>query len=87
MAILVSFAPSSPSRRTTTLRGPRSRAARRARRWGARAASSLPVLLRRQELVAPRGQTVLLPGDHVYVLERPEDRAFVELLFGSPEEL
>jgi potassium/hydrogen antiporter len=29
---------------------------------------------------------VLQAGDHVYVLTPPDERAFVELMFGKPEE-
>jgi cell volume regulation protein A len=46
----------------------------------------LMLISRGDELVAPRGQTVLLPGDHVHVFCRPEDKGFVKLLFGRPEE-
>jgi cell volume regulation protein A len=46
----------------------------------------LMLISRGDELVAPRGQTVLLPGDHVHVFCRPEDKGFVQLLFGRPEE-
>jgi cell volume regulation protein A len=44
------------------------------------------LIVRGRQLVAPRGHTCLEPGDHVYVIVRPEDRAFVELMFGRPEE-
>jgi cell volume regulation protein A len=44
------------------------------------------LIVRGDELLAPRGNTVLLPGDHVYVFCRPEDRPFVGLLFGRMEE-
>jgi cell volume regulation protein A len=44
------------------------------------------LIVRGQELVAPKGATVLLPGDHVYVFARPEDRPFIQLMFGRPEE-
>ncbi len=37
-------------------------------------------------LVAARGRTVLQPGDHVYVFTPPEERAFVQLMFGRQEE-
>jgi cell volume regulation protein A len=47
------------------------------------AAVTLPV--RGRDLIAPRGSTVLTPGDHVYVLTREEDRAVIQLLFGRPE--
>jgi hypothetical protein len=26
-----------------------------------------------------------MPGDHVYIFSRPEDAAFIRLLFGGPE--
>lgn len=44
------------------------------------------VVLRGTQLIAPRGDTVLCPGDHLYVVCRAEDLPFVELLFGAPEE-
>lgn len=43
------------------------------------------LIVRGQELIAPKGSTVLLPGDHVYVFARPEDKAFIQLMFGRPE--
>jgi cell volume regulation protein A len=48
--------------------------------------ASVMLIVRGQTLVAPRGDTVLAPGDHVYVVCAPEDRALVLLLFGRPEE-
>lgn len=47
--------------------------------------SAVMMLIRGEELIAPRGDTVLTPGDHVYLLVAPEDTAFVQLLFGQPE--
>ena len=44
------------------------------------------LLVRGQELIAPKGQTVLEPGDHVYIFARSEDLPFIQLLFGRPEE-
>lgn len=44
------------------------------------------LVVRGRQLVPPRGNTTLEPGDHVYVIVRPEDRAFVELMFGQAEE-
>jgi len=44
------------------------------------------LVVRGRQLIAPKGSTVLTPGDHVYVLTSPDDRALVELLFGRPEE-
>ncbi len=43
------------------------------------------LVVRGNELVAARGHTTLLPGDHVYVFLRPADRAYLELLFGQSE--
>lgn len=48
--------------------------------------SAAMLVVRGQELIAPRGSTVLQPGDHVYVFCRPEDRSLVQLLFGRLEE-
>lgn len=43
------------------------------------------LIVRGQELIAPKGSTVLQPSDHVYVFCRPEDRPLVQLMFGRPE--
>ncbi|MDQ3996943.1 MAG: potassium/proton antiporter [Gemmatimonadota bacterium] len=48
--------------------------------------SAATLIVRGQELIAPRGNTVLQAGDHVYVLTPPGERPFVELMFGRPEE-
>jgi cell volume regulation protein A len=48
--------------------------------------TSVMLVLRGQQLIAPRGDTVLQPGDHVSVFCRPEDRGLVQLLFGGLEE-
>lgn len=48
--------------------------------------SHLMLIVRGRELVAPRGDVQLLPGDHVYVFYRPEDEGLVKLLFGGLEE-
>jgi cell volume regulation protein A len=47
--------------------------------------SAVMLVVRGRELVAARGRTVLQPGDHVYVFAPPEERAFVQLLFGRIE--
>jgi potassium/hydrogen antiporter len=47
--------------------------------------ASVTLVVRGDELVAPRGDTVLLPGDHVYVFVRTEDRMEIQLMFGRPE--
>jgi potassium/hydrogen antiporter len=43
------------------------------------------LLIRDEEVLAPRGGTLMAPGDHVYVLHKPEDAPFVRLIFGRPE--
>lgn len=48
--------------------------------------SAAALIVRGQQLIAPRGQTMLEPGDHVFVFSRPEDRPFIQLLFGRPAE-
>ncbi len=50
------------------------------------AGSAVLMVLRGDDLLTARGATVLEPGDHVYVLTRPEDRGFVHLLFGEAEQ-
>ncbi len=44
------------------------------------------LIVRGEELVAPRGATTLEPGDHVYVFSRTEDEGLIQLMFGRPEE-
>lgn len=48
--------------------------------------SAVVLIVRGDDLMAARGDTTLQPGDHAYVFFRPEDRPFIELLFGRPEE-
>ncbi|ACG72150.1 sodium/hydrogen exchanger [Anaeromyxobacter sp. K] len=48
--------------------------------------STVMLVVRGRELVAARGRTVLQPGDHVYVFAPPDEKAFVQLLFGREEE-
>ncbi|HEX5385281.1 MAG TPA: potassium/proton antiporter [Gemmatimonadales bacterium] len=48
--------------------------------------AAVTLVIRGNEMIPPRGSTVLTPGDHVYVVSRPEDRAWVQLLLGRPEE-
>ena len=47
--------------------------------------ASVTLVVRGDELVAPRGDTRLLPGDHVYVFAREEDRMEIQLMFGRAE--
>ena len=44
------------------------------------------LVVRGQELIAPRGGTELRNGDYVFVFCRPEDKPFIQLLFGRPAE-
>ena len=48
--------------------------------------ASVVLVVRKGELIAPKGRTRLESGDHVYVYFRSEDRPFIELLFGGPED-
>jgi potassium/hydrogen antiporter len=43
------------------------------------------LIIRGEDMIAARGKTVLLPGDHVYVIVRAEDRSLIQLMFGRPE--
>ncbi len=44
------------------------------------------LVVRGAELIAARGETVPLPGDHIYLFCRPDERPLVDLLFGQAEE-
>lgn len=48
--------------------------------------AAVTLVVRGDELVAPKGNTILTPGDHVYVFARPEERSLIQLMFGQPEE-
>jgi cell volume regulation protein A len=50
------------------------------------AGASAMLVVRGNRLIAPRGETTLEAGDHIYVVTTKEDRPFVMLLFGRPEE-
>lgn len=47
--------------------------------------TTVMMIVRGRSMVPPRGETELLPGDHVYVLCRPENEAEIRLLFGQAE--
>jgi cell volume regulation protein A len=47
--------------------------------------SAAMLVVRKADLIAPRGDTVLRDGDHVFVFCGPDDVAMVSLLFGRPE--
>jgi cell volume regulation protein A len=44
------------------------------------------LIIRGDEMIPPKGSTVLMPGDHVYVFSKAEDKQFLLLMFGRPEE-
>jgi potassium/hydrogen antiporter len=44
------------------------------------------LIIRGSMLVPPKPGTELQPGDHVHVIAKAEDRAFIQLMFGRPEE-
>lgn len=48
--------------------------------------TSVMLLVRDRDLIAPRGDTTLLPGDHVYLISHPDDVAQIQLLFGRAED-
>ena len=48
--------------------------------------AAVTVVVRGETLVPARSETVLMTGDHVYLIARPEDRGVIQLLFGRPEE-
>jgi potassium/hydrogen antiporter len=48
--------------------------------------AAILLVVRGDHPIAARGTTVLQPGDHVYLFCKPQDRAFVDLLFGREEE-
>lgn len=47
--------------------------------------AAITLVVRGRLLVAPEPDTVLLPGDHVYIITTPDDLPFVQLMFGRPE--
>ena len=48
--------------------------------------AAVALIVRGDQLIAPKGDTVLQVGDHVYLIAQEEDRPFVQLMFGRPEE-
>jgi cell volume regulation protein A len=49
------------------------------------AESSILFLIRGDEVIASQNSLTLKEGDHVYILCKPADRSFVQLIFGLPE--
>jgi potassium/hydrogen antiporter len=48
--------------------------------------SAVTLIVRHDRLLPPTPGTTLEPGDHVHVIAQPEDRGFIQLMFGRPEE-
>jgi len=48
--------------------------------------SAVALIVRGSKLLPPKPATILQAGDHVHVIAPPEDRAFIQLMFGRPEE-
>jgi cell volume regulation protein A len=48
--------------------------------------SAVTLIVRENRLLPPTPGTILEPGDHVHLIARPEDRGFIQLMFGRPEE-
>ncbi|MEO7137067.1 MAG: potassium/proton antiporter [Gemmatimonadales bacterium] len=48
--------------------------------------AAVALIIRGNALVPPVPGTTLQAGDHVHVIARPGDRAFIQLMFGRPEE-
>jgi len=48
--------------------------------------ASVTLIVRNNRLLAPTPGTRLDPGDHVHLIAQPEDRGFIQLMFGRPEE-
>ena len=48
--------------------------------------AAVALIIRGNALVPPVPGTALQAGDHVHVIAKPEDRAFIQLMFGRPEE-
>lgn len=47
--------------------------------------TAVMLIVRGNDVIAPRGHVRLLPGDHVYLIARAEDKAEIQLLLGRPE--
>jgi cell volume regulation protein A len=48
--------------------------------------AAVTLIVRKNVLVPPRPGTTLESGDHVHLIAGPEDRGFIQLMFGRPEE-
>ena len=48
--------------------------------------AAVALIIRNDEMIPPKGTTILTPGDHIYVFSRSEDKQFMLLMFGRPED-
>jgi cell volume regulation protein A len=48
--------------------------------------AAVTLIVRKNALVPPKPGTTLEAGDHVHVIAQPEDKGFIQLMFGRPEE-
>ena len=48
--------------------------------------AAVTLIVRKNRLVPPQPGTRLEPGDHVHLIASLEDRGFIQLMFGRPEE-
>jgi potassium/hydrogen antiporter len=48
--------------------------------------AAVTLIVRSNVLVPPRPGTTLESGDHVHIIASPEDKGFIQLMFGRPEE-
>jgi potassium/hydrogen antiporter len=48
--------------------------------------AAVTLIVRNNKLLPPTPGTTLEPGDHVHLIAQPEDRGFIQLMFGRPEE-
>jgi potassium/hydrogen antiporter len=48
--------------------------------------AAVTLIVRKNQLVPPKPSIRLEAGDHVHLIASPEDRGFIQLMFGRPEE-
>ena len=47
--------------------------------------ASVMLIVRNNQLIAPRGDTIIQTVDHVYMFFQPKDRSLMDLFFGRAE--
>ena len=47
--------------------------------------TSVLLIVRGERFLAPKGNTILMPGDHVHVFADPSGKSLVQLIFGGEE--